>query len=137
MGQETEKNNIVRTLCMFVEFRIREANNLFMVMEMLEGPDLFDFIATNRHKGLQEHVVAGLTLQMCTAVHHVHRVVGMIHRDIKPENFGFVRPVQEGAPLPTLNLFDFGLAHILEAPVTEETAATVHVFPKRCGTAVY
>ncbi|CAJ1329166.1 unnamed protein product [Effrenium voratum] len=70
------------------------------------------------------------------ALHYMHRTIGALHRDIKPENFGFIKPPTAGQPLPALKLFDMGLAWVLKAPVTEETAKKMlHV--KRCGTACY
>jgi len=81
-------------------------------------------------------VAAGLTKQIVKAVHFFHRTVGALHRDIKPENFGFIKPPIAGQPLPELKLFDLGLAWVLKAPVTDETAKNL-LRVKRCGTAAY
>lgn len=108
---------------------------LFQVMELLEGPDLFDFLAPKTEK-LPESAVVGLVRQMLEAVHYMHRTLGALHRDIKPENFGFIKPPVKEQSFPPLKLFDVGLAWVLEAPVTEETAKDIfHI--KRCGTACY
>eukprot|EP00913_Durusdinium_trenchii_P010096 g9469.t1 len=129
---------------------------LFQVMELLEGPDLFDFLAPKTEK-LPESAVVGLVRQMLEApvaitvtvvlgtttslprwqaVHYMHRTLGALHRDIKPENFGFIKPPVKEQSFPPLKLFDVGLAWVLEAPVTEETPKDIlHI--KRCGTACY
>lgn len=130
-----ESNCIVRLVAMFLEVRNVSRKMAYQVMEILEGPDLFDFIS-GAGVGIKEHVAGRLASDMFTAVHYLHRVVGVLHRDIKPENFGFVRPLRSDAPLPTLKLFDFGLAWILVAPVADDTASVVLPLPP-VGTPLY
>mmetsp|Transcript_38001 Transcript_38001/g.81718 ORF Transcript_38001/g.81718 Transcript_38001/m.81718 type:complete len:425 (+) Transcript_38001:50-1324(+) len=125
------ENGMIGLLAAFIH--PKEA--LYQVMELLEGPDLFDFLAERSSK-LEEVKAVGLVRQMVKAVHYMHRSLGALHRDIKPENFGFIQPPVPGQPLPALKLFDVGLAWVLKSPVTEETAKDLlHI--KRCGTACY
>lgn len=107
----------------------------YMVMENLEGPDLFDWVA-NRRTTVAEPNAAILARQILTAVHFLHRSVGALHRDIKPENLGFVRPVQDSSTLPAIKLFDMGCAWVLPEPVTENKASMLLPLP-RCGTQMY
>ncbi|CAE7214613.1 Hdac6 [Symbiodinium sp. CCMP2592] len=130
-GSEPLANGILGFLAAFVH----PQQALYQVMELLEGPDLFDFLAQRSAK-LEERLAAGLVKQMVKAVHFLHRTVGALHRDIKPENFGFIKPPIAGQPLPELKLFDLGLAWVLKAPVTDETARNL-LRIKRCGTACY
>jgi len=114
---------------------IHPGEALYQVMELLEGPDLFDYLAARSCK-LKEMDAICLVRQMVEAVHYMHRSLGALHRDIKPENFGFYKPPISGQPLPPLKLFDVGLAWVLRSPVTEETSKDLlHI--KRCGTACY
>jgi len=130
-GSEPLANGILGFLAAFVH----PQQALYQVMELLEGPDLFDFLAQRSAK-LEERLAAGLVKQMVKAVHFLHRTVGALHRDIKPENFGFIKPPIAGQPLPELKLFDLGLAWVLKAPVRDETARNL-LRIKRCGTACY
>jgi len=127
----TGQHNMVHMCAMFAEV----GKSVYQVMEILEGPDLFDFLA-RRRTTVAERDAAGLARQIFTAVHYLHRSIGALHRDIKPENFGFTRPVAPGGALPELKLFDLGLAWVLPAPVTEQTAGELLPLP-RCGTQLY
>ncbi|CAJ1410875.1 unnamed protein product [Effrenium voratum] len=130
-GRGPFENGIIGFIAAFIQPQFA----MYQVMELLEGPDLFDFLA-NRSARLEEVTARGLVRQMVKALHYMHRTIGALHRDIKPENFGFIKPPTAGQPLPALKLFDMGLAWVLKAPVTEETAKKMlHV--KRCGTACY
>lgn len=119
----------------FVGVFVEAPTMTYMVMENLEGPDLFDWVA-NRTTTVAERDAAILASQIVTAVHFLHRSVGALHRDIKPENLGFVRPVQDSGPLPRLKLFDLGCAWVLPEPVKEDKASMLLSLP-RCGTQIY
>lgn len=93
---------------------------LDIIMEALEGPDMFDWM-TGLHGTVPEHQVCVLTRQMLSAVHYLHRVTGALHRDVKLENFGFARPVLQGYALPAVKLFDLGSALVLPKPISEKT----------------
>ena len=48
-------------------------------MELLEGPDLFDFLALRSTK-LEEGDAMDLVRQMLEALHYMHRNLGALHR---------------------------------------------------------
>src|SRR4051812_29183245 len=86
-----------------------ESDMLFLVMEKLEGDDLFNIIEA---RGVMpEPAAAGVGHELCLAlgVAHDH---GIIHRDLKPENifispsgrvvltdFGIVKAIAENSPV--------------------------------------
>lgn len=80
-----------------------DAEGLFMVMELLEGPDLADTIA--RGPMMQEDFkqLAEQTLEALLAAHNLR----ILHRDIKPENIKVER--LPGGRLQA-KIIDFGLA---------------------------
>mmetsp|Transcript_58355 Transcript_58355/g.168991 ORF Transcript_58355/g.168991 Transcript_58355/m.168991 type:complete len:396 (+) Transcript_58355:85-1272(+) len=122
----------------FYAFIVEVPRNIYQVMEFLEGPDLFDYIAGREHT-MPEAMAARLAKHVFTALHHLHRTLGAIHRDVKPENFGFASPLppeDSGQPMPTLKLFDMGLAWVLPEAVTEETSHKL-IDLSRAGTPLY
>mmetsp|Transcript_4051 Transcript_4051/g.7823 ORF Transcript_4051/g.7823 Transcript_4051/m.7823 type:complete len:453 (+) Transcript_4051:44-1402(+) len=124
-------DHIVAILAVFLEV----PHTIFQVMEVLEGPDLFDWVA-GLTTTVAEREAALLAQQILVSVHYLHRKVGALHRDIKPENFGFVSPVVPKAPLPKLKLFDLGLAWVLKEPISDANEKVL--LPLKCsGTKVY
>ena len=88
---------------------------LFIVMELLPGRSLRDFLAA--HGPLPPEQAGRWLAQACSALHEAHGE-GLVHRDIKPSNL-FV--VEAPNVEPYLKLVDFGLAKSLEAPSAEST----------------
>jgi len=121
----------------YCAFIVEIPRHVYQVMELLSGPDLFDYLASST-ESIPESTTAVLVRQMVTAIHHLHRRVGILHRDIKPENFGFVTPFPaDGSQgMPLLKLFDLGLAWVLDEAVTDADAMTMHDVP-RGGTPLY
>lgn len=78
-------------------------DNIFLVMDLCRGGELFDRIAEGDLGG--EAQVAKLIRQLSHAVRYCHDR-GIIHRDIKPENILFVSSDSD-APA---KLIDFGIA---------------------------
>jgi serine/threonine-protein kinase len=85
-----------------------EDGRLFMVMELLRGQTLADFLKS-RHPLTLENCL-DLMSQMCEglAVAHVH---GIFHRDIKPGNI-FIQ--DDGS----LKILDFGVARLADSSMT-------------------
>lgn len=76
----------------------------YLVMELVEGPTLAEFIKSHPTK-IPEIAVA-MTCEMCDAIAHAH-AAGIIHRDIKPENILIDKT-------GTMKLTDFGIARVLD-----------------------
>ena len=54
-----------------------------IILEFMEGGDLYDFISTKGH--FTEHEAAHIIRQICEALFHLH-CLNIAHRDLKPEN---------------------------------------------------
>ena len=80
-----------------------------LVMELVEGPTLEDYIRT-RGKPLNLTEVRELFIPVLDAIAEAHRR-GIIHRDIKPANILISQ--EHGRPVPKVT--DFGIAKILRA----------------------
>jgi serine/threonine protein kinase len=75
----------------------------FLVMELVEGPTLAQYIA--RQGKLKEQEAVDIILQVATGLHQIHDA-GLIHRDIKPDNILL-------APEGVAKLTDLGLVKIM------------------------
>lgn len=82
----------------------RDGEDLYTVLELLEGPDLCEHLA--RSGPLPWRQVLELGIQIADALEAVHRK-GLIHRDVKPANI----MLTAGAPL-RVKLIDFGVVRI-------------------------
>jgi len=80
----------------------------FIVMELLEGEDLGDYI--DEHAPIALSWVHAIVVQICDALSTVHDL-DIVHRDLKPENI-FLMDV--GEEIPTVKLLDFGIAKFLD-----------------------
>jgi len=88
-----------------------EGNLPFIVMELLEGRDLFEILASDHR--LPEARAARILMGVCEALEVAHDR-GIVHRDLKPENVMVlgdpVRPEVE-----QVKVLDFGIAKIVDA----------------------
>ena len=95
---------------------------VYLVLELLRGGELFDFIVSKGHYSEKDAVL--LMMRLISAVEYLSRK-GIMHRDIKPENL----ILKEQDNKTQVKLIDFGLA--------------AHYRPdgdylfKRCGTPGY
>ncbi len=80
----------------------------FIVMELLEGEDLGDYI--DEHAPIALSWVHAIVVQICAALAIVHDL-GIVHRDMKPENIFLM---DAGEEIPTVKLLDFGIAKFLD-----------------------
>jgi len=87
------------------DFNITEEGQPFIVMELLEGEDLFDHY--KRVRRLPWHEVLEIMGQVAGALAAAHRR-GIVHRDLKPENIYLTHVEGE----LHVKLLDFGLSKI-------------------------
>lgn len=86
-----------------------DINNMYLVMELCTGGELFDRITAEGH--FTEKQGAIIFHQILNALHYCHKKK-IVHRDLKPENFLFQSP----KPDAPIKLIDFGLSKIFEDP---------------------
>ncbi|KAL0438374.1 UNVERIFIED_CONTAM: Calcium-dependent protein kinase [Sesamum latifolium] len=93
-----------------VEFKgaYEDKKNLYLVMELCSGGELFDRITARG--SYSEKEAARLGRQIVNVVHVCH-FMGVMHRDLKPENFLMVSG-DEDSPLKAT---DFGLSVFIES----------------------
>mmetsp|Transcript_39683 Transcript_39683/g.88847 ORF Transcript_39683/g.88847 Transcript_39683/m.88847 type:complete len:590 (-) Transcript_39683:41-1810(-) len=85
-----------------LEFVYDFDEELHMVMEFMEGGELYDRLAA--HKMYTEELAATTTWQMLLPIHYLHQNK-IVHRDLKLENFLYERKDSQ-----ELKLIDFGFA---------------------------
>lgn len=93
----------------------RDGRQLFYAMELIAGGSLRDLLNESVRLPWQE--VAGLAIQVCSALQHAHNH-GVIHRDLKPTNLMFT-------PEGQIKLTDFGIALDATAPTITDAGLTV------------
>ena len=98
---------------------------IYLVMELVDGPDLRDRLARGPLPAVD---VAQLGRDMAKALAYVHDH-GVIHRDVKPANV-MVFDYGKTATRLRAKLTDFGIAVLVESPLTDGNGAFV-------GTAAY
>jgi serine/threonine-protein kinase len=84
-----------------------EQGRMYIVMELLEGTDLKDFIQRPR---LSLRAQIGLMEQICDGLAFAHGK-GVIHRDLKPANIHVSRDLH-------VKIMDFGLARLATSDIT-------------------
>lgn len=89
----------------------------YFVMEFVQGESIFEYASKNS-LGLSERL--DLFREVCSAVSYAHQNL-VIHRDLKPSN---ILVNQAGAP----KLLDFGIAKLLRAEHSSDTATQQFVF---------
>ncbi|XP_011306336.1 ovarian-specific serine/threonine-protein kinase Lok isoform X1 [Fopius arisanus] len=104
-----------------METIIDTSHKVFIVLELMEGGELFDRIS--RASGLPEKVTKFMFWQICDAVAYLHSQ-GITHRDLKPENI----LLASDAKYPLVKVSDFGMSKFLDAPSMLKTY---------CGTPLY
>ncbi|AUX47965.1 uncharacterized protein SOCE26_094910 [Sorangium cellulosum] len=82
-----------------------EGEQPFIVMELLEGEDLFERLARRQRLTLQE--TSKIVIQVARALTRAHGA-GIVHRDLKPENF-FISANEDEE---VVKILDFGIAKV-------------------------
>ncbi|CAJ1370391.1 unnamed protein product [Effrenium voratum] len=114
MAKEASHPNVVQLLD-----SLMSDEHFFVVMELLEGPDLFEHLSSCNTGALTEEHARFIIQNSLSALAHIHAVcgVGIIHRDVKPENLRF----RSKDPDSELVLVDFGLC----CPASEMEKRTI------------
>lgn len=79
---------------------------IHLVLELIEGGDLFDHIIHSNERKLKENEAIDLFEQMLQALCYLHEELHVVHRDIKPENFLIFKEQNRIG----IKLIDFGFA---------------------------
>jgi serine/threonine-protein kinase len=87
-----------------------ESGTPFIVLEYLEGRDLYDLLTT-REAPLPISEAVDVLLEACEGVAEAH-ALGIVHRDLKPENL-FIARQPDGTAV--LKILDFGISKQLRA----------------------
>ena len=112
---------------------IRDGQTLFLVMELLQGESLRDFLRKRtRPREVAMHELIALLLGAMSGVAAAH-AQGVIHRDLKPDNI-FLERIP-GVPQPIAKVLDFGIAKLAEG--VDVRGATLTQTGTAIGTPVY
>ena len=78
ISMKLKHENLIR-----VEDIFETASHVFVIMEMMQGGELFDYVI--EHSNLKESEASAIIKQVASALKFMHDN-GIIHRDLKPEN---------------------------------------------------
>ncbi|KAA1472825.1 kinase-like protein [Dentipellis sp. KUC8613] len=115
-------------ICKLYEvFRENDHSDIFLVLELVEGGDLLNYILKEQAKrggegGITEGMSRHITRQICDAMAYIHSR-HITHRDLKPENI-----LLSMANPPVVKVADFGLAKAVDSMTMLRTM---------CGTPSY
>jgi eukaryotic-like serine/threonine-protein kinase len=109
---------------------IQDDQTLFLVMELLHGESLRDYLRKQAQPPLHELIALLLGAMSGVAAAHAQ---GVIHRDLKPDNIFLLRV--PGTPRPVAKVLDFGIAKLAE--LAEVRGSTLTQTGAAIGTPVY
>jgi len=92
------------------DFGRTDQNQLYLIMEYVDGPSLQDALEQEAPRGLGLRRTYSIMAQLCRAAGAAHRA-GVVHRDLKPENILLTR---DHSDLDVVMILDFGLAKIMD-----------------------
>jgi len=100
---------------------------LFLVMELVKGGDLFDAISSTSK--YTERDASSMVRDLASALAYLHHL-DIVHRDIKPENLLLV---ERAGGAHSLKLGDFGLAQEVQGPLYAVCGTPTYVAPEILG----
>uniref|UniRef100_A0A7S4GN48 Protein kinase domain-containing protein n=1 Tax=Oxyrrhis marina TaxID=2969 RepID=A0A7S4GN48_OXYMA len=100
---------------------LEDSKNVYIVTELLTGPDLLNFLSDHPVGAVSEQQAQGIMRQCIRAVSIIHDLNAM-HRDVKLENFMFAADPTDkaAADLGVVKLIDLGCATICPSPAQLE-----------------
>ncbi|XP_041116162.1 serine/threonine-protein kinase DCLK2-like isoform X2 [Polyodon spathula] len=110
-------------IIMLIE-EVDTAAELYLVMELVKGGDLFDAITSSTK--YTEKDASAMVYNLAGALKYLH-CLNIVHRDIKPENL-LVCEYPDGTK--SLKLGDFGLATVVEGPLRTVCGTPTYVAPE-------
>ncbi|XP_019956871.2 serine/threonine-protein kinase DCLK2 isoform X5 [Paralichthys olivaceus] len=110
-------------IIMLVE-EVDTASELYLVMELVKGGDLFDAITSSTKYTERDGSI--MIYNLIGALKYLHSM-NIVHRDIKPENL-LVFEYPDGTK--SLKLGDFGLATVVEGPLYTVCGTPTYVAPE-------
>jgi calcium-dependent protein kinase len=102
----------------------QDDQNLFMVLEYLEGGELYDKVVSH---DMTEGSIAGVVKQVACALKHSHSR-GVAHRDLKPENICFC---SHGST--QIKIIDWGLSSSSCEDMQSSVGTSVYAAPEVLG----
>lgn len=125
--------NIVNVIDVF-ENDYRGNKCLLVVMELMEGGELFQRIQERQDGAFTEREAAQIMREICTSVKYLHDM-NIAHRDLKPENLLYTSNESNAV----LKLTDFGFAKEINSKTTLQTPCYTpyYVAPEVLGSEKY
>lgn len=102
-----------------------EEHYIHIVMEYLQGEDLFNLIRSKKGDNFSENDIAEIISCLMKAVSYIHNQK-IVHRDIKPENILFSRNNNYNS----LKLIDFGLSTNLKSDSRFRVGSPFYMSPE-------
>uniref|UniRef100_T1IRI8 non-specific serine/threonine protein kinase n=1 Tax=Strigamia maritima TaxID=126957 RepID=T1IRI8_STRMM len=112
----------------------KENKCLLMVMECMEGGELFKFIQNRTEGVFTERKAAEIIRDICKAVSHLH-AMNIAHRDLKPENLLYTQ--QNNTSILKLTDFGFAKKESLSNSLQTPCYTPYFVAPEILGTGKY
>ncbi|XP_076585391.1 serine/threonine-protein kinase DCLK2 isoform X2 [Chaetodon auriga] len=110
-------------IIMLIE-EVDTSSELYLVMELVKGGDLFDAITSSAKYTERDATV--MVYNLAGALKYLHSI-NIVHRDIKPENL-LVFEYPDGTK--SLKLGDFGLATVVDGPLYTVCGTPTYVAPE-------
>ncbi|XP_065199186.1 MAP kinase-activated protein kinase 2-like [Sycon ciliatum] len=105
---------------------------LLVVMECMEGGELFTRIQEHSEHPFTEREAASVARQICAALSHLHHL-NLAHRDLKPENLLYKSKARDSV----LKLTDFGFAKEVTSKMQTPCYTPYYVAPEVLGPEKY
>ncbi|KAL5291832.1 RPS6KA5.2 family protein [Megaselia abdita] len=104
---------------------VKTSSYIYLVMEYLEGGELYDFVRNSPLERLEEDISKNIVKQIASAIEYMHSN-NYLHRDIKPENIMFTDDKYD-----CVKLIDFGFSSYIEngEPFTSDPRYTLDYAP--------